>query len=69
MDPISIYHMGQSRQQEILDWAAQQQGAKPARQYISEFGSLLVRAGQKLVEVAKPAMEQPVASQPSPECC
>ena len=70
MDPISIYQMGRLRQQEILDWAAQQQDGKPARQYVSEFGRLLVRAGQKLVNAANPALEsQPIAPQPNPECC
>jgi hypothetical protein len=70
MDPISIYQMGRVRQQEILDWAAQQQDRKPVRQYISDFGSLLVRAGHKLVETANPVLDaQPIAPQPNPECC
>ena len=67
MDPVSIYQMGRLRQQEILAQAAQQQGGKCARQYISEVGSLLVHVGQRLVDTANhsPAISQ----QPSPECC
>lgn len=70
MDPISIYQMGRLRQQEILEWAAKEQGGKPVRQHISDFGSLLVRLGQKLVDAASPALAaQTIAPQTSVENC
>jgi hypothetical protein len=70
MDPISIYQMGQVRQQEILEWAEKNRGGKPLRQYVSEVGSLLIRVGRKLVNAANPALEgQTVAPHTSVEIC
>lgn len=70
MDPISIYQMGRIRHQEFLEQAAKDRGAKPVQQYLSAFGSLLIRVGQKLVNAASPALEgQTVAQQTAVENC
>lgn len=70
MDPVTLYKLGLIRQQELLERAAQDQGALPMRHYLSEIGALLVRVGQKLVDAANPALPaQSIAPQPSVENC
>jgi hypothetical protein len=71
MDPIIISQLGRIRQQEILDRAAKDYGGKSFRQYVSDFGRLLIRVGQRMVKAATPALEpQPRPSQnPVENCC
>lgn len=55
MDPVTVYKMGQLRQQEILEWAAKQPSGHSARWYLLEAGALLQRIGRKLEAAASPA--------------
>lgn len=57
MDPLTISRLGQIRQQEILEWAANDRGSKPARQYLSDLGRLLIRVGRRLENAAGPGFE------------
>lgn len=70
MDPIIMMQLGRIRQQEILERAAKDYGAKPLREYVADVGSLLIRVGQKLVDAASPALEpQTVPQQNTVENC
>jgi hypothetical protein len=70
MDPIIMYQLGRIRQQEILEQAAKDYGAKPLRQYVSDFGNLLIHVGQRMVDAASPALEpQTVPAQNPVENC
>jgi hypothetical protein len=70
MDPISIYHMGRIRQQEILEWAAKNRGGKSAKQVLTDLGRWLIRAGQRMRASSDSAFEaQPTSPQITVECC
>lgn len=70
MDPIIVMQLGRIRQQEILERAAKDYGAKPLRQYVADLGNFLIRVGQRMVNAASPALEAPsVTPQTSVENC
>lgn len=55
MNPMVHNHMGYIHQQEILEQVEKNRNRKPVRVHVANFGNVLIRIGQKLVNATDSA--------------
>ncbi len=62
MDPFTIIRLGENRQHDILDQAAQDREAKPVLQTLQELSSGIITAVEKAVQPVAAALKKQAAA-------